>query len=424
MRWKVYPKYKDSGVEWLGEIPEAWEIRRLKNVLSTKVTDGPHMTPEFLSEGVPFLSVDGIQNGELVFEECRFISTVDHEQFIRKARPEQDDILLGKAASTGKIARVKVDFEFSIWSPLALIRVDKAKAHPQFIEFVLKSTALQTQIDVLCTSNTQKNISMDDIPILTLVYPSLDEQHAIAAFLGRETERIDALIAKKKRQIELLQEKRAALISHAVTKGLDPNVKMKDSGIEWLGEIPAHWEVVPLRWYFQIGSGSFIPNTDFETEPTSVFLIPVIGGNGVMSFTNRSNIDNPTLVIGRVGAYCGNVHLVSSPAWITDNAFMLSRIRAFKLGYLALILEIANLNRFAKQNTQPLVTGTMVKEQSASLPPTDEQKQILEFINSETNQIKTLTQRIRKSLGMLCEYRTALITAAVTGKIDVREVVV
>ncbi|MAE76451.1 MAG: hypothetical protein CMJ85_06260 [Planctomycetes bacterium] len=112
---------KDSGVEWLGMVPEHWEVRRLKTLLAVPVTDGPHSTPDFLSEGIPFLSVDGIQNGELVFENCRYVSPKDHAEFKRKTAPRRGDILLGKAASTGKIARVKVDFEFSIWSPLALI---------------------------------------------------------------------------------------------------------------------------------------------------------------------------------------------------------------------------------------------------------------------------------------------------------------
>ena len=119
MSFPRYPSYRDSGVEWLGRVPAHWEVVRLKNVLQLPITDGPHTTPTFVGEGVPFLSVDGIQDGELQFENCRFISEVDHADFRVKALPRRNDLLMGKAASTGKIARVKVDFEFSIWSPLA-----------------------------------------------------------------------------------------------------------------------------------------------------------------------------------------------------------------------------------------------------------------------------------------------------------------
>jgi type I restriction enzyme S subunit len=247
MSFPRYPTYKPSGVEWLGEVPEHWSIIRLKNVLQCRITDGPHTTPEFIDEGVPFLSVDGIQDGEIRFDGCRFISEKDHEEFSRKAQPVRDDILMGKAASTGKIARVKIDFTFSIWSPLALIRVDSQLSSPSFYEQALKSASSQAQIDILCTSNTQKNISMDDIPRLVMTRPTIEEQLAIATFLDHETAKIDALIAEQQRLIELLQEKRQAVISHAVTKGLNPDAPMKDSGVEWLGEVPMHWGVTRLK---------------------------------------------------------------------------------------------------------------------------------------------------------------------------------
>jgi type I restriction enzyme S subunit len=123
-----------------------------------------------------------------------------------------------------------------------LIRPDHTESRSDFLEYALKSAATQAQIDVLCTTNTQKNISMRDIPILVVCVAPLPQQCTIAAFLDRETSRIDALVAKKERLIELLQERRTVLITNAVTKGLDPAVPMKDSGVEWLGEIPAHWE--------------------------------------------------------------------------------------------------------------------------------------------------------------------------------------
>jgi type I restriction enzyme S subunit len=242
MSFPRYENYKDSGVEWLGEMPEHWGIVRLKNVLQRRITDGPHTTPVFEDDGVPFLSVDGIQDGELQFHGCRFISEADHAEYRKKALPQRDDLLMGKAASTGKIARVKVDFEFSIWSPLALIRLDPKVSNPTFFEHSLKSPIVQAQIDNYCTANTQKNISMDDIPKLILTRPTLDEQSIIASFLDRETAKIDALIDEQQRLIELLKEKRQAVISHAVTKGLYPNAPMKDSGIEWLREMPQHWK--------------------------------------------------------------------------------------------------------------------------------------------------------------------------------------
>lgn len=212
---------KVSGVEWLGEIPARWVARRLKALIADPITDGPHETPEFLNDGVPFLSVDGIQEGELMFEGCRYISESAHKEYSKKCAPRRDDILLGKAASTGKVARVKVDFEFSVWSPLAVVRPDHSEVRPSFLEYALKSAATQAQIDVLCTSNTQRNISMRDIPVLVLAVPELKEQRVIAAFLDKETARLDGLVAHVRDAIVRLNELRAALISAAVTGKFD-----------------------------------------------------------------------------------------------------------------------------------------------------------------------------------------------------------
>lgn len=196
---------------------------RLKYVMASPITDGPHLTPEFTTHGFPFLSVDGIQDGELVFENCRFISEQDHFEFSKKAAPKCGDILLGKAASTGKIARVKTNKEFSIWSPLALIRPNSNLILSSFLEYSLKSLNLQVQIEDLCSFNTQKNISMGAIPNLVIPLPSLGEQKLIADYLDRETTEIDNLIAEKEKMLTLLEEKREALISHAVSSKENEN---------------------------------------------------------------------------------------------------------------------------------------------------------------------------------------------------------
>ena len=212
---------KDSGVEWLGEVPEHWEVRRLKTLLAAPVTDGPHSTPDFLSEGVPFLSVDGIQKGELVFEDCRYVSPEDHAEFRKKTAPQYGDILLGKAASTGKIARVKVDFEFSIWSPLALIRPRESAIRSSYLELALKDVSSQAQVEILCTLNTQKNISMGDIPRIIVPLPPLPEQAAIVEYLDQATADIDTTISRAEREIELLGQYRTRLIADVVTGKLD-----------------------------------------------------------------------------------------------------------------------------------------------------------------------------------------------------------
>lgn len=194
---------------------------RLKSILRSKIKDGPHETPEFMSTGIPFLSVDGIQNDELKFEGCRFISEIAHNRFKQKVVVERDDILLGKAASTGKVARVKVDFEFSVWSPLAVIKVKKSIALPEFVEFMLQSCYCQNQIYTLCTSNTQRNISMDDIPKVKLPIPNMETQFSIIEEISKLKKDVNAQVNILENQINLMHEFKTRLISDVVTGKLD-----------------------------------------------------------------------------------------------------------------------------------------------------------------------------------------------------------
>lgn len=246
------------------------------------------------------------------------------------------------------------------------------------------------------------------------------EQSAIADFLDRETAKIDALIAKQEQLIATLREDRIATITHAVTKGLDPNAEMKDSGVEWLGEIPAHWNATKLGWHTSCRSGEAAVG-NVEEYQDDAHCNPVIGGNGVLGYSIDSNVTGGVLAIGRVGALCGNVHLVTSPAWVTDNALLLALIdSAYGNRYLLLLLTARRLNDLASKTAQPLITGTQVSRQRLPLPPMSEQHSIVEYLDEKCANLDALIAKSEQMIGVLREYRSALITDAVTGKIDVR----
>jgi type I restriction enzyme, S subunit len=450
MRLPSYPKYKPSGVEWLGDIPQAWIVKPLRFLIAQPITDGPHVTPEFVGEGVPFLSVDGIQDGELVFTNTRFVSEEDHRSFIRKAQPLRDDILMGKAASTGKIARVKVDFEFSIWSPLALIRTNCRVADSRFTEYSLKSKCAQSQVDVLCTHNTQSNISMDDIPRIVFTIPvELPEQRAIADFLDRETAKIDTLVAKKRTLIERLKEKRTALISRTVTRGLppevaraagfDPHPKLKPSSIEWLGDIPEHWTLPPLYMRYKVDLGKmlnetaisgdhlvpYLRNVDVQWDQINVSDLPEmdIGPWELARYTVRRG-DLLVCEGGEVGraalvrdaadglGYQKALHRLRPLTVVEDPRFMFFTLRWG-----------ADQGVFAaggNPNTIPHLTGEKLRAYRLPAPPQHEQVVIADFLDRETARIDGMAAKVEIASERLQEYRTALITAAVTGKIDVQ----
>lgn len=201
--------------------PSSWNLIKIKYLLSSKVTDGPHETPEFIDEGYPFLSVDSIVDGKLVFEGCRYISEEDYNKYKLKCNPQKDDVFMGKAASIGKIAIVDVDFNFSIWSPLALLRSNQELILPKYLEYSLKSDYAQDQIDLYSTSNTQKNISMDDIPRIELIIPPIEQQKDIIEYLEKEIGKIETIIIRSKENIELLEEYKTSLIHHVVTGRID-----------------------------------------------------------------------------------------------------------------------------------------------------------------------------------------------------------
>ncbi len=214
---------KPSGVEWLGDVPEHWATLPLKRWVSTKITDGPHETPEFLDSGISFMSAESMVGGRLDFSRRRgWISFEQHEIYCRKCRPQRDDIFMCKSgATTGKIAIVDTDDEFSVWSPLALIRVDPQKALPRLLYAVLQSSYVQQQVQDSWSYGTQPNLSMSAMERIAVVLPPVVEQAAIVEYLDKATSEIDAAIARTHRQIELIEEYRTRLIADVVTGKLD-----------------------------------------------------------------------------------------------------------------------------------------------------------------------------------------------------------
>jgi type I restriction enzyme S subunit len=253
--------------------------------------------------------------------------------------------------------------------------------------------------------------------------PPVQEQRAIAAFLDRETARIDALVAKKERLIELLQEKRTALITRAVTKGLDPNVTMKDSGVEWLGEIPAHWEVRAVWTLFALGRGRVISHEKIHEDPG---LFPVYSSqtenDGVMGYLATYDFDGDYLTWTTDGARAGTVFSRSGKFNCTNVCGTLLSRRADQAD-LAFVRDALNIATawFVRHDINPKLMNNVMGRIRIQVPPEPEQRAIATFLDRETVRIDALVAKVRDAIERLKELRTALISAAVTGKIDVRE---
>lgn len=214
---------KPSRVEWLGEFPYDWEILPLKRWVSTKITDGPHETPVFYDDGVPFLSAESMVNGHFDFNHKRgYISFEAHDIYTKKCHPRLNDIFMCKSgATTGKVAIVETNQDFSVWSPLALIRVDKSRVLPHLLYFILQSNYIQSQIQTTWSYGTQPNLSMAAMERILVAIPPFDQQLNLLDYLNRSTKIIDNYIYKITEEIKLVSEYRTRLFADVVTGRLD-----------------------------------------------------------------------------------------------------------------------------------------------------------------------------------------------------------
>jgi len=436
-QFKAYPKYKDSGVEWLGEIPAHWDVKRLKY----QATLNPESLPEDANPDHEMLYVDIgsvdslgriLEKEELTFSTSPsrarrivrdgdvIVSTV--RTYLRAIAPIQDPEP-GTVVSTGfAVIRPNEAFisGFASYALRAPYFVERVVAHSKGVSFPA--------------------INESEMATYEIATAPPAEQRSIAAFLDRETARIDALVAKREELIKLLQEKRIALITRAVTKGLDPSVPMKDSGVEWLGEIPAHWEVHPLkRAAERVQTGTTPPTSD-----AVYYQDGVVAWYGPGSFGNDLPLGAPAKLISQlavadhvarvfdpgsvaivtIGATIGKVGFMvrggSCNQQITVITFNLERVRP-KFGAYQLKSFEPILRGIAPNTTLPILDQEEIGSLPFLLPPLPEQRQIADSLDDTIQALDAVIERLRAGMKKIKEFRTALISAAVTGKIDVRE---
>lgn len=440
MSFPRYESYKDSGIEWLGEVPEHWEVRAIKHIVSTPITDGPHETPNFPDEGIPFVSAEAVSTGVIDFSKIRgFISEVEHLRYSQKYHPKIGDIYMVKSgATTGVTAIVETDREFNIWSPLAAIRCGEI-AVPRFILNFMRSKNFQEAVTLNWSFGTQQNIGMGVIENLAVALPPTSEQATIVAFLDCETAKINELISEQKNLIKLLKEKRQAVISHVVTKGLNPAAPMKDSGIEWLGEVPEHWMMKRLKNISPfIAVGIVVNPSEYVAEEGLPFIYGGDISEGKIDTQScrrisradsdknaKTRLEAGDLLTVRVGAPGITAVVTEECEGGNCASVMLTRKGNFESRWLCYAMN----NRMVRFQVEVVQYGAAQQQFNIShainfciaTPPPDEQSAITAFLDSETAKFNDLTAEAKIVIALLQERRTALISAAVTGKIDVRD---
>ena len=431
----------------LDNLPGGWRSLRLKWVLEALESGRREVsTTDGFEDGV--LSVGGEHigwQGQWLLENPRFVSR-EYYDAMTTGRIREDDILLVKDGATiGKVAIAQPlpAQECAVNEHVFLLRVN-AGNHAKYYFYVVQSSLIQDQIQLEVRGSAQPGLNSEFRNVVVLPEPPELAQRSIAAFLDRETARIDRLIEKKRRQIELLQEKRAALISHAVTKGIDPSAPMKDSGIEWLGEVPDHWNVVQLRRIaidLQTGPfGSQLHASDYVDGGIPI-INPANIQNGVVVPDDRTAVSEDTfarlrrhaleegdIVFGRRGEM-GRCALIGGAerGFLCGTGSIRVRLRtsAAHPGFVALFLHHPGVHDHlvleSVGSTMDNLNTTIIGRIPVAVPPLQEQMDITKQIHREQTRIDHLTAKINISIDLLREYRTALISAAVTGKIDVRK---
>jgi type I restriction enzyme S subunit len=433
-----YDEYEESGADWLGEIPAHWERIRLKFLADFTGGGTPSKdNQEYWDGSIPWVSPKDMKAGRVTETQDYITPEAVVESSTKLVDPGSVLIVVrsGILKHTIPVATNEVEVAFN--QDLKAITPDdslRSRYLAYLIEgrndtLLLKWTKSGTTVESL----EQRRISNTEIPV-----PPPEEQHAITTYLDRKTERIDALIEKKKQLIDLLKEKRKSLISRVVTKGLDDDVEMQDSGVEWLGEIPAHWDSTQLRRLWDVidckhRTADYVDNgipilSTTEVKPARVDL------SGARQTTAEEFRD---LAEGKRQPQQGDIIYsrnasIGSAAYVdTEEPFCMGQdvclIRSEDQDQLYLSYQLNSpvihqqLEVEAVGATFQRINVSQIDRLEVAVPPPSEQKEIANYLDEKTAQIDALTKRTQDGIKRLREYRTALISAAVTGQIDVRE---
>ncbi|MBI0165128.1 restriction endonuclease subunit S [Snodgrassella sp. M0351] len=435
-KYKAYPEYKDSGVKWLGKIPSNWSVIPLKRYFS------------IINGSTPKSGNDNFWNGDIIWITPSDLSKLTSFDIINSIRKITKSGLASCGTSIVPINSIILSCRAPIGSiGLAKVELCTNQGCKSLVPFQDSSSYFYAYVLSICTEElnakgkgtTFLELSNDELGYFSLPKPTIKEQRNIVIFLDYETYKIDTLIKQQQQLIKLLEEKRQAVISHAVTKGLNPNVSMKESEIDWVKNIPYHWGKTPMRWSTKIFSGG-TPSKNKE-EYWENGTIPWLNSGSV----NQKKITTPSAYITKKG------YLYSSAKWIPRNSLVIALAGQGKTKGMVAIVDIdttcnqsmgaiiPNKNKFITtylyywllinyQNIRNLSGGDLrdglnlelIADIECPMPPLEEQEKICSFIEKEIFIINQLNDKTNQVIDLLKEHRTALISAAVTGKIDVR----
>jgi type I restriction enzyme S subunit len=342
------------------------------------------------------------------------------EEEIYKKSLKKGDLIIEKSGGgenqpVGRIAVFSLDEVALCSNFLEILRPDFTKVVTDYVAYLLHSFWLNRKILPAIKQTTGiQNLDISEFLDFNVDLPVLSTQQKISAYIKSEIELIDNLISARQKQLLYLSDKKQALITNAVTKGVNSQSAKKDSGVEWIGKIPIAWNVNKIKYLTNLKSGEFITAEDIN----EVGRYPVYGGNGLRGYTSRKTHTGKFVLIGRQGALCGNINYANGEFWASEHAIVCLPIVEYNTLWFGELLRIMNLNQYSAAAAQPGLSVEVIKNLEIPVPPQEEQVKIAEFIIDNINKINELINKTTNSINLLKEKKDALITVAITGQIN------
>ena len=405
-----YPAYKSSGVDWLGDVPEHWNVLPNRSIF-VEVIEKNYPDEQMLSVTI---TRGVIQQQELLKDESKKDSSKLDKSGYKLVLP--GDIAYNKMRAWQGAIGIS---EFrGIVSPAYIVQRPRKGLEHRFLHYLLRTPMFAKEAERWSygIASDMWSLRPQHFKMIYACVPPLAEQRAIVRYLDHVHRRIQRYIETKEKLIALLQEARQSIIQRAVTRGLDPDVPLKPSGVDWLGDVPAHWEVRRLKTLCSMKSGDGISVTSIE----STGEYPVYGGNGLRGYTSDYNHDGAFVLIGRQGALCGNVHIAQGKFWATEHAVVATHDTGHNVVWFGAILAAMNLNQYSIAAAQPGLAIERILNLHLPVPSVQEQKQIADHLGKATADIDAAIDTARRQVEFMQEYHTSFIAHVVTGKLDVR----
>lgn len=416
--------FKNTNIEWIGLIPQNWKVKKIKYLCSVKARVGWKglKSDEFLSEGFAYL-VTGSDfiTGLVDWDECYQIGEERYyeDPYIQL---QNGDLLITKDGTIGKLAIVQnLPKPACLNSGIFVVRSLDKDFTVEYLFWVLKSKLFTQFFEYTSYGSTIQHLYQNVFFEFSLPIPSITEQLNISTFLSKKTFEIDELIEKKQILLKLHEEAKTSIISIAVTKGLNSKAKLKKSGVNWIGDIPEHWNIKRLKYVFTSLDHIRVPLSSEERGKMLIREYDYYGASGVIDKVENYLFNESLLLIGEDGANLVTrnsrlVFIAKGKYWVNNHAHIL-KPKFGLLDYYSEILELCDYSLWISGSAQPKLTSENLMEIKICIPPIDEQESIVRYVKDETSDIDATITIIKRQIELLTEYRTALISETVTGQI-------